>query len=92
MPEKFSSEQEIVRVLDNTDFTLVESFNTLSVRGIQEIAYYSCDEEIGYLKVQTHKRLFVYKNVDINTWNEFRFANSIESYYEKKIKYDFVLL
>lgn len=90
MPEQFSSESEAISVLSNTEFSYVDSFSTMSVRGIKQISYFSCDELEGYLTVEFHNRIMVYKNVPIEAWKEFKFSNSVEAYFEKAIKYNYL--
>jgi len=90
MPEQFDSQEQIQYVLNNTDFEYSDKFETLSVRGIKRSSFYSCDKKTGYLVVEFHNRYMVYKNVDMKTWEEFRFSNSMESYFENKIKYKYI--
>ena len=79
-----------IEYLTHQEFAFTESFETMSVRGIQHATFFSCDKKTGYLLVETHEEAEVYKNVPMDTWQEFSFANSVESYYKYHIKYKYV--
>lgn len=86
------SQTELVKSLEKSDLNFNETFETTSVRGITSASYYYCDNDHGFLLVRLHDEELVYKEVPLKVWFEFKFANSIRSYYTDEIKYDFVTI
>ena len=86
------SQTELVKSLEKSDLDFNETFETTSVRGITSASYYYCDNDHGFLLVRLHDEELVYKEVPLKVWFEFKFANSIRSYYTDEIKYDFVTI
>jgi len=80
------------QTLNSFDFNFRESFETLSVRGIQKANYYSCNGKVGYLLIYQHDRAQLFKDFPIDQWFEFKHASSPESYFSSQIKYNYVLI
>jgi hypothetical protein len=78
--------------LQNHVFSFQQYFETLSVRGVQKAEFFSCNGEEGYLLIQTHERSYIYKNVPRDVWEEFKFTNSIESYYVQHIRFSYIMV
>lgn len=90
--KRFKSLTELVKTLEKSDFKFAPTFETLSVRGVQSASYYYCDDEHGFLLVKLHDKELLYKDVPLNVWFEFKFANSLQSFYKDQIKYDFIAI
>lgn len=82
----FSSYSEAVSKIKSTKFTLTENVNTSSSSWVRGASYYSCDKKFGYFIIKTDKRNYIYKDLPINIWINFKNANSFGSYYDRNIK------
>lgn len=82
----FKSFDDAIEVVRETNFSIEEKVNTDS-SWIDSIEYYSCDEQLGFLIINTNKgRSYIHKNVPIQVWNEFKNASSYGKYYNNFIK------
>lgn len=63
-----------------------------TVRGVQSASYYYCNDDHGFLLVKLHDKELLYKDVPLNVWFEFKFANSLQTFYKDQIKYDFIAI
>ena len=87
----FTSYKNAIEVVHNTSFPIEEEVNTDS-SWIDFIEYYSCDKTFGYLIVNTKKgKIYIYKNVPIQVWNEFKNADSFGGFYNQNIKGNYYL-
>jgi ABC-type glycerol-3-phosphate transport system substrate-binding protein len=82
----FSSYSEAVSKIKSTKFTLTDNVITLSSSWVRGASYYSCDKKIGYFIIKTVKRNYIYKDLPISIWYNFKNANSFGSYYNRNIK------
>jgi len=86
------SQTEIISTLENSDLDFTPAFETESVRGVLSARYYYCDEDHGFLLVKLHDKEVFYKDVPLQTWFEFKFSKSSESYFKNEIKYNFITI
>lgn len=86
------SQNELVESLEKSNLDFNETFETTSVRGITGASYYYCDNDYGFLLIRLNDEELLYKEVPLKVWFEFKFANSIKSYYTDEIKYDFIAI
>jgi hypothetical protein len=82
----FTSHKNAIEVVQNSSFAIEEKVDTDS-SWIDSIEYYSCDELLGYLIVNTKNgKSYIHKNVPIQIWNGFKNADSFGRFYNRKIK------
>ena len=86
------SQKEIVDTLENSDIDFKPTIKTTYVRGVLSARYYYCDEDHGFLLVNLHDEELLYKDVPLQTWFEFKFADSLNFYYKDEIKYNFIAI
>jgi len=77
--------------VESTSFLVTESANIARSSWIRGASYYSCDNLIGFLILKTDKQEYIYKGVPVEVWNDFKEASSMGSYYNKKIKGQYIL-
>lgn len=88
---KFTSYDDAIDLVKNTDFNFEEKVNTDS-SWIDSIEFYSCDEISGYLIVNTNNgRSYIHKNVPVQVWSEFKNAESYGRFYNQNIKDNYYL-
>jgi len=91
LPETFSSYEEAVKEVKHSNFIFEESINTSKSSWIRGAVYYSCDKKQGYLIIKTDSKEYIYQNVPIEIWKQFRKAGSFGSFYTKNIKGNYQL-
>lgn len=90
LPEHFLNIDKALEFIRNCNFEFEEAFEALAVRGIRNVSYHSCDKVTGFLVLVTHDRTFIHKEVPIKVWEEFKYAESIETYYRLNIKFTYI--
>lgn len=86
LPINFSSYKKAVNEVKSTKFTLSDNINTSRSSVIENADYYSCDGKIGYLIIEIRNTEYIYQNVPISVWQEFKTADSFGSFYNSNIK------
>jgi hypothetical protein len=90
LPDHFTNIDKALEFIRNCNFEFEEAFEALSVRGIRNVSYHSCDKEAGFLVLVTHDRTFIHKEVPMKIWEAFKYAESIETYYRLNIKFTYI--
>lgn len=90
LPKKYSSYNEAVNAIKSTHFKIAETINTSKSSWVRGAAFYSCDGLTGFFILKTDKKEYLYSEVPINIWKEFKNADSFGSYYNSYIKHRFV--
>ena len=85
-PSKFNSYEQAISKIKSTKFTLSDNVNTSRSSVIENADYYSCDGKIGYLIIEIRNTEYIYQNVPISVWQEFKTADSFGSFYNRNIK------
>ncbi len=93
IPKTYTSYTEALSTIKNTSFNYTDSVNTSSSSWITDANYYSCDETKGFLIIETTKKNYIFKNVPIQIWHNFKDASSFGKFYSKFIrgKYQLVI-
>lgn len=87
LPETYSSYTEATSTVKSTQFKIKQSVNTSKSSWIKNASYYSCDGQVGYLIIKTNKgKEYIYADVPIEVWKEFKNASSFGKYYNSNIK------
>lgn len=87
LPNEFETFENAQKQIDNSTFLLSEDVDVSKSSWIRKLSYFSCDNQFGYLIIQTDKGYrYIYQNVPIKIWNEFKIANSFGEYYNEFIK------
>lgn len=82
----FASYKDAVEIIEKSDFKIEENLDTSKSSWIESARYYSCDGDFGYLIVTTRGREYIYQNLPIELWNDFKKANSFGGFFNKNIK------
>lgn len=88
--KKTSNQTEFIHFLEKSELNFTATIETKAVRGVQSARYYYCDNDHGFLVVKLHDTELIYKEVPLQTWFEFKFADSSNSYYKEEIKYKYI--
>lgn len=82
----FKSYNEAVSKINSTKFIFTESVNTSKSSWVRGASYFSCDKVFGYFIIKTDKHNYIYKDLPISVWNNFKNASSFGSFYDRNIK------
>ena len=88
--KKTDSQTELIHLLEKSELEFAAKIQTESVRGVLSATYYYCENEHGYLLVKLHDKELLYKNVPLQTWFEFKFSETSNSFYKDEIKYNYI--
>lgn len=83
---QFSSYQQAVSEVKSTNFTIEDSVNTSRSSLIKGASFYSCDSNVGFLLVKIRSTEYIYQNVPISVWKQFKKADSFGSFYNRNVK------
>ncbi len=86
LPKSFSSYNEAVRIIKETNFTFQDNVNTATSSWIRGANFYSCDNHLGYFLLYTDKQDYIYKDLPIDVWKGFKSSSSFGSFYSQNIK------
>lgn len=83
----FTTYKEVVSLIDATNFTLEDDINTSKSSWISKASYYSCDNKTGFFVLKTiKKKTYVFEQVPISVWNQFKNADSFGKFYNSNIR------
>lgn len=85
-PVNFNSNKEALNKIKSTDFKLEDSVNTSRSSVIESAHYFSCDGSSGYLLIVIRNKEYIYQNVPISVWKQFKKADSFGSFYNTYIR------
>ena len=93
MPSKFNSYEDAISFVKDAVFKREDEIKTDKGSWIKGAHYYSCDESVGYVIIQSDKGEYLLRGVPDSIWENFKYADSYVSYYNYNIKgkYTFVL-
>jgi hypothetical protein len=92
IPLKFISFEEANSTIKRTQFVFSDNINTSKSSWIRDANYYSCDNQTGYFLIKTDDQEYIYINLPITIWNEFKASTSFGKYYNKNIKNKYQLI
>jgi len=82
----FTTYKEVISIIDKTTFSLEDSVNTSKSSWIRKANYYSCDKTISFFVLKTDKKNYVFENVPILVWKQFKKADSFGKFYSSNIR------
>ena len=82
----FDSYESALKIIKSYEFKFSESCNTKKSSWIYNAEYFSCNKKTGFLLIKTKSKTYIHKEVPIETWNNFKKAESFGKYYSKNIK------
>ena len=86
IPQTFNSYEEALTSISRASFNFSDDVDTSSSSWITDANYYSCDGAKGFLVLETSKKNYIFKNVPIDLWNNFKEASSFGKFYSKYIR------
>jgi len=91
LPKSFASYSEALSKITDASYSIKDSVDTSSSSWISGANFYSCDGAKGFLILETSKNNYIFKNVPIDLWNNFKEASSFGKFYSKYIRDKFQL-
>jgi hypothetical protein len=92
LPDQFSSFDEVGRKIETTEFFISEVIRTPESSWIHGASFYSCDGNLGYLKIETDHQNYYHEGVSRQMWDEFKSSDSKGKFYNENIRNNFQLL
>jgi|688.fasta_scaffold222354_3 hypothetical protein len=86
LPEYFESYEDAISKIKKSSFSFSEKINTIKSSWINTAEYSSCDTQKGFLIININSRSYIYQDLPIEIWKEFKAANSHGKYYNTYIK------
>ncbi len=91
LPDIYGSYSKAIRKVERASFNYTDEVDTSKSSWIREANYYSCDKTTGYLIIETDSQSYIYQDVPISVWNEFKQATSFGRNYNSHIKGNYKL-
>lgn len=88
LPQHFTSYAHAQQAIEGATWLIAERQWTPESSWINQIKYYSCEGQTGFLLVQIGNRTYIHANVPRRVWNEFKQAPSKGTYYNQRIRGD----
>ena len=88
----FTTYKEATNTVNSVDFNFTDEGYTSKSSWIRSAKYYSCDGKMGYMVYTTDKKEYIHLDVPIETWEEFKNAESFGRYYNNNIKHKYRLI
>lgn len=92
LPSSFASFKEAEDLIEQSRFALADDLNTSRSSWIRGARYYSCDRQTGFFVLVTDNEEYLYQNLPIQIWTEFKAAGSLGAYYNARIKHRYPLM
>lgn len=89
LPESYSNYEVAINTIKATHFKIQETINTTKSSWIRGASYYSCDGSSGFFILKTSHQEYLYSNVPVDKWNNFKSSDSFGSYFNHNIKNKF---
>jgi len=91
LPTQFNNYEQALSEIKSTDFSFEDSVDTSRSSFIESASFYSCDSKSGYLIIGIRNTEYIYQNVPISVWEEFKEAESFGKFYNSNIKDRYLL-
>jgi hypothetical protein len=91
LPTTFASYSEATSKITNATYSFSDSVNTSASSWIEDASFFSCDGTKGFLVIETSKQNYIFRNVPIQVWNNFKEAKSFGVFYNNFIRGKFQL-
>jgi len=85
LPETFLDYETAITQIRNTSFTTSDEFTNDS--WISKAEYYSCDGNSGFCIIEMNSREYIYDNMPIEVWENFKAADSKGRFFNRQIKH-----
>lgn len=92
LPTTFNNYEQALSEIKTTDFPFEDSVDTSRSSFIKSASFYSCDSKVGYLIIGIRNTEYIYQNVPISVWEEFKEAESFGRFYNENIKGNYQLI
>ena len=94
LPKQFSSYDEAVNKVENANFSIVEEAETEGKSEnnfIESAKYYSNDNVNGFLILNFNGKEYIFDEVPITVWNDFKSSDDMGKYYNQFIRGKYIL-
>lgn len=94
LPKQFSSYDEAVNKVENASFSTVEEAETEGKSEnnfIESAKYYSNDDVKGFLILNFNGKEYIFDEVPITVWNDFKSSDDMGKYYNQSIRGKYIL-
>lgn len=92
LPTPFNNYEQALSEIKSTEFSVEDSVDTSRSSFIESASFYSCDSKVGYLIIGIRNTEYIYQNVPISVWEDFKEADSFGRFYNENIKGNYQLI
>jgi hypothetical protein len=85
LPISFKSHQQVRELIHKTSFKLIDEAD-LTNSTLITAEYFSCDNKTSFLIIETSEENFIFQNVPLETWENFKKSESKDIFYFSQIK------
>jgi hypothetical protein len=78
---KGSTAADLIEVIKSSKFRFDQTFRLTRKQGLKSGAFYSCDNQKGFLVIEYNEQTSLYKNIDRTSWEAFIRSSDPEGYY-----------
>lgn len=89
--DAYKNPEEAKSIVSSTDFKYTDNCDVSRSSFIASANYYSCDGLIGYLILGIDGRKYIFQNLPIEKWQNFKDSESKGRYFNRVIKGRFLL-
>lgn len=82
----FTSYAEAYRIIEKTHFNYTDQIITDKSSWIKNAKFFSCNMKYGYFIIGTSKKDYIFTNLPIKVWNDFKNAGSFGRFYNSYIR------
>jgi hypothetical protein len=82
----FQNMKEAEESLSNSTFAFTQNFKTTKKSGVKEAHFYSCNHEVGFLRIKVDDKELLYRNVTRYNWKLLIESKDLDEFYEKNIR------
>lgn len=83
---KGTSYETTLKRIKSAEFNFSDTCNIKKSSWIYNAEFYSCDKQDGFFLLTTKKKTYIYKEIPLKLWLEFKKADSFGRFYNERIK------
>lgn len=86
IPKTFKNYKEATRTIESANFIYNDTADTSKSSWIWTARYYSCPGIVSFMIIETKSQDYIYQNVPLTLWQDFKKASSFGRFYNEHFK------
>lgn len=92
LPNTFTSPAQATQIVKKAKFHYLDHIDTKTSSWIRSATYYSCNGKLGFFLLVTKTgKEYLFQDMPIDVWNQFRAAKSHGVFYNRNIRNQYLL-